>query len=54
MTYIEWLKKHGEPKPQTAREILEARLGKALGPIETMPRDLRTALYLLAKRMVKR
>jgi hypothetical protein len=32
----------------TARQIIEARLGRLLGPIATMPRDLRRALYLLA------
>jgi hypothetical protein len=32
----------------TAREILETRLGRPLGPIEAMPDDLRKALYLLA------
>lgn len=32
----------------TARQIIEARLGRDIGPIATMPRDLRRALYLLA------
>lgn len=31
----------------TARQILESRLGRPLGPAATMPRDLRTALYRL-------
>ena len=35
-------------QPQTARAILEARLGRPLGPLATMPRDLRRAPYLLA------
>ena len=37
----------------TARQIIEARLGRPLGPIATMPRDLRRALYLLALQLVK-
>lgn len=32
----------------TARQIITARLGRDLGPLSTMPRDLRRALYLLA------
>lgn len=32
----------------TARQIISARLGRDLGPLATMPRDLRRALYLLA------
>lgn len=32
----------------TARAIITARLGRDLGPLSTMPRDLRRALYLLA------
>jgi hypothetical protein len=32
----------------TARQILETRLGRPLGPLATMPRDLRKAMYLLA------
>ena len=32
----------------TARQIITARLGRDLGPLVTMPRDLRRALYLLA------
>ena len=32
----------------TARQIITARLGRGLGPLAAMPRDLRRALYLLA------
>lgn len=32
----------------TAREIITTRLGRDLGPLKTMPRDLRHAIYLLA------
>lgn len=53
MTYIEWAAKYAPAKPQTAREILEARLGRSLGPITTMPRDLRDALSALAKQLTK-
>ena len=38
----------------TARQIIEARLGRPLGPIATMPQDLRRAIYLLALQLVKR
>jgi hypothetical protein len=37
----------------TARQIIEARLGKPLGPLGTMPKDLRRALYGLALELVK-
>lgn len=37
----------------TARQIIEARLGRPLGTLATMPRDLRRALYLLALRLIK-
>ena len=37
----------------TARQIIEARLGKPLGPIATMPKELRQALYLLARQLQK-
>lgn len=37
----------------TARQIIEARLGRDLGPIATMPRDIRRAVYLLALQLVK-
>ena len=32
----------------TARAIITARLGRDLGPLATLPRDLRRALSLLA------
>lgn len=32
----------------TARQIIEARLGRSLGPLATMPPDLQWALYSLA------
>jgi len=38
----------------TARTIIEARLGRPLGPLATMPRDLRRALYLLALQLNRR
>lgn len=38
----------------TARQILESRLGRPLGPAATMPRDLRTALYRLQLQLVKK
>ena len=37
----------------TARQILESRLGRPLGPIATMPRDLRDAMARLAKQLAK-
>lgn len=37
----------------TARQIIERRLGRDLGPIATMPRDIRRALYLLALQLAK-
>lgn len=44
-----------DPAPcLTARQIIEARLGRSLGPIATMPRDLRRALYLLALQLVRK
>ena len=36
----------------TARQILESRLGRPLGPIAEMPRDLRDAMYRLAKMLI--
>ena len=39
---------------EDARQIIEARLGRPLGPIATMPRDLRRALYLLARQLVRK
>ena len=38
----------------TARAIIEARLGRSIGPLATMPRDLRRALYLLALQLNRR
>lgn len=38
----------------TARQIIEARLDRPLGPLATMPRDLRRALYLLALQLVEK
>lgn len=32
----------------TARQVIEARLGRPLGPLATMPPDLRQALKMLA------
>jgi hypothetical protein len=44
-----------DPLPRmTARQIIEARLGRSLGPIATMPRDIRRALYLLALQLVRK
>ncbi len=37
----------------TARQIIEARLCRPLGPLATMPRDLRRALYLLVLQLVR-
>lgn len=37
----------------TARQIIEARLGRDLGPLAAMPRDIRRAVYLLALQLVK-
>lgn len=37
----------------TDKPIIETRLGRPLGPISTMPRDLRRALYLLALQLVR-
>ena len=37
----------------TARQIIETRLGRPLGPIAAMPRDLRRALYLLALHLMR-
>ena len=46
--------KRGRREMQTtARQIIEARLGRPLGPLGTMPLDLRKALYLLALQLVK-
>lgn len=37
----------------TAREIIQARLGRDLGPLDAMPKDLRRAIYLLALELQK-
>lgn len=37
----------------TAREIIENRLGRKLGPIKSMPADMRRALSGLAKQLIK-
>jgi hypothetical protein len=37
----------------TARQIIETRLGRSLGPVATMQQDLRRALYLLALQLVR-
>ena len=37
----------------TAREIIEARIGRPLGPIADMPEDLRRAVSALAKALIK-
>lgn len=45
----------GGPGPcLTARQVIEARLGRSLGPIDTMPEDERRALYLLALQLQRR
>lgn len=36
-----------------ARDIIQARLGRDLGPLATMPNDLRRAIYLLALALQK-
>jgi hypothetical protein len=36
----------------TARQIIERRLGRPIGPIATMPRDLRRAMLLLGLALV--
>ena len=42
------------PKCDTARQIIEARLGRPLGPIRDMPKDLHRAMYLLALQLNRR
>ena len=37
----------------TARELIEARLGRAIGPIADMPEDLRDAMRRLGLQLVK-
>jgi hypothetical protein len=52
--YLETSSVHEKGGEMTARQIIEARLGRQLGPLATMPRDLRRALYLLALRLVNK
>lgn len=42
---------HG--KPMTARQTIEARIGRKLGPTADLPPDLRTAIKLLAIQNIK-
>jgi hypothetical protein len=43
-----------DPQPcLTARQIIERRLGRPLGPLETMPADERDALKRLAIQLTK-
>lgn len=37
----------------TARQIIEARLGRTLPPTRDLPPDLRTAIKLLAIQLIK-
>lgn len=37
----------------TARQIITARLGRDLGPLADMPRDLRNSIYRLALQLHK-
>lgn len=37
----------------TARQIIEKRLGYSIGPIKTMPKDLRVAMKGLAIMLIK-
>ena len=43
------------PSPQLGmiRQIIETRLGRPLGPLATMPRDLRDAVCRLALQLVR-
>jgi hypothetical protein len=44
-----------DPLPKlTARQIIERRLGRPLGPLPTMPHDIRKAVYLLALQLVRK
>ena len=38
----------------TARQTIEMRLGRTLGPLHSMQADLRRALYLLALQLNKK
>lgn len=42
-----------EPQCQTARQIIEARLGQKLPPTKELPPDLRDALRRLGLQLVK-
>ena len=42
-----------DPTRITARSILEARLGRKLGPVNTMPKDIRRAMFFLALQINK-
>ncbi len=44
----------GGGSDMTARQIIEARLSRSLGPIDTMPEDERRALYLLALQLQRK
>jgi hypothetical protein len=52
--YLETSSVHEKGGEMTARQIIETRLGRPLGPLATMPRDLRRAMYLLALRLVNK
>lgn len=43
-----------DPTRITARSILEARLGRSIGPIRAMPKDTRRAMFLLALQLNKK
>lgn len=44
----------GRPRPAAAaRATIEARLGRPIGPVWTMPRDLRRAMLLLARQYMR-
>ena len=53
MTPTDIITRATRPEPTTARGIIEARLGRPLGPLADMPRDLRDALYRLALALEK-
>ena len=48
MTAADIIARAIRPEPTTARGIIEARLGRPLGLLATMPPDLRRAIYSLA------
>lgn len=41
------------PQLDTARQIIEARLGRSLPPTRELPRDLRDAVRLLGLQLLK-